>query len=120
MSVPVKKPTEEVAAPKVHKITITLTSRVVGSLEKVCRELIHRAKENKLQTKGPIRMPTKNLTITTRKSPCGNGTNSWDRFEMRIHKRVIRLYSVPDVVRKITSIAIEPGVEVEVTIDEVE
>ena len=44
------------------------------------------------------------------------GTNTWDRFELRIHKRVIDLFSSPDVVKQITSITIEPGVEVEVTI----
>ena len=38
------------------------------------------------------------------------------RFEMRVHKRVIDLYSPSETVKKITSIAIEPGVEVEVTI----
>ena len=44
------------------------------------------------------------------------GTNTWDRFELRIHKRVVDLFSSPDVVKQITSITIEPGVEVEVTI----
>ncbi|KAG6786674.1 hypothetical protein POTOM_008282 [Populus tomentosa] len=44
------------------------------------------------------------------------GTNTWDRFELRIHKRVIDLFSSADVVKQITSITIEPGVEVEVTI----
>lgn len=44
------------------------------------------------------------------------GTNTWDRFELRIHKRVIDLFSSPEVVKQITSITIEPGVEVEVTI----
>nr|POE61794.1 40s ribosomal protein s20-1 [Quercus suber] len=43
-------------------------------------------------------------------------TNTWDRFELRIHKRVINLFSSPDVVKQITSITIEPSVEVEVTI----
>lgn len=46
------------------------------------------------------------------------GTNTWDRFELRIHKRVIDLLSSPEVVKQITSITIEPGVEVEVTIAE--
>lgn len=45
-----------------------------------------------------------------------SGTNTWDRFELRVHKRVIDLFSSPDVVKQITSITIEPGVEVEVTI----
>jgi small subunit ribosomal protein S20e len=48
--------------------------------------------------------------------PLVSGTNTWDRFELRVHKRVIDLYSSPDVVKQITSITIEPGVEVEVTI----
>lgn len=100
--------------------------------------LLTRARQYKLKPRGPTRMPTKVLRITTRKSPCGEGTNSWDwcvderrrprvsclfahlcgclSFEMRIHKRVIDLHSPADVVKQITSISIEPGVEVEVTI----
>merc|ERR1712146_313951 len=70
-----------------HRIRITLTSRNVQNLEHVCAELIRGAKEYNLKVKGPVRMPTKSLKITTRKSPCGEGTNTWDRFEMRIHKR---------------------------------
>lgn len=37
-------------------------------------------------------------------------------FQMRIHKRVIDLHSPSEIVKQITSISIEPGVEVEVTI----
>eukprot|EP01102_Stenamoeba_stenopodia_P003032 TRINITY_DN12961_c0_g1_i1.p1 TRINITY_DN12961_c0_g1~~TRINITY_DN12961_c0_g1_i1.p1 ORF type:complete len:165 (+),score=19.70 TRINITY_DN12961_c0_g1_i1:49-543(+) len=99
-----------------HRIRITLTSRNVKNLEKVCNDLIKGAKDQKLKVKGPVRLPTKVLRITTRKSPCGEGTNTWDRFEMRIHKRLIDLHSPSEVVRQITSIQIEPGVEVEVTI----
>ncbi|KAG6679354.1 hypothetical protein I3842_14G126300 [Carya illinoinensis] len=61
-------------------------------------------------------MLTKVLHITTRKSPCGEGTNTWDRFELRFNKRVIDLFNSPDVGKQITSINIEQGVEVEVTI----
>ena len=82
----------------------------------VCNDLVIRAKDRKLVVKGPVRMPTKVLRITTRKTPCGEGSKTWDRYEMRIHKRLIDLHSPSDVVKQITSIAIEPGVEVEVTI----
>ena len=101
---------------QIHKIRITLTSRNVKSLEKVCGDLIRRAKESSLKVKGPVRMPTKILKITTRKTPCGEGSKTWDRYEMRIHKRVIDLHSAAETVKQITSISIEPGVEVEVTI----
>ncbi|KAK4884658.1 hypothetical protein RN001_000929 [Aquatica leii] len=92
-----EKPGQETAP--IHRIRITLTSRNVRSLEK-----------------GPVRMPTKVLRITTRKTPCGEGSKTWDRFQMRIHKRVIDLHSPSEIVKQITSISIEPGVEVEVTI----
>merc|ERR1711908_156292 len=109
---------EEETAAKVHRIRITLTSRNVKNLEKVCGDLIKGAKDKRLKVKGPVRLPTKVLRITTRKSPCGEGTNSWDRFEMRIHKRLIDLPS--EIVKQITSISIEPGVEVEVTIADID
>jgi len=99
-----------------HRIRITLTSQNVPSLENVCLKLINGAKEKNLVVKGPVRMPTKILRITTRKTPCGEGSKTWDRFQMRIHKRVISLHSPSDVLKQITSISIEPGVDVEVTI----
>jgi len=121
MSAPIvkKAPTgfEGTDAP-IHKIRITLSSRKVKELERVCEDLIKGAKAKRLQHAGPVRLPTKTLRITTRKSPCGEGTNTWDRFEMRIHKRIIDLQSPIEVVKQITSINIDPGVEVEVTIVE--
>ncbi|CAM9099298.1 unnamed protein product [Phaeothamnion confervicola] len=99
-----------------HRIRITLTSRNVKNLEKVCSDLKRGATEKKLKVSGPVRLPTKTLRIVTRKSPCGEGTNTYDRFEMRIHKRIIDLFSPSEIVKQITSISIEPGVEVEVTI----
>uniref|UniRef100_A0A182YA48 Small ribosomal subunit protein uS10 n=12 Tax=Cellia TaxID=44534 RepID=A0A182YA48_ANOST len=110
----IEKPVVETAT--VHRIRITLTSRNVRSLEKVCADLIAGAKKQKLRVKGPVRMPTKILRITTRKTPCGEGSKTWDRFQMRIHKRIIDLHSPSEIVKQITSINMEPGVEVEVTI----
>ncbi|KAL8278296.1 hypothetical protein RQP46_009328 [Phenoliferia psychrophenolica] len=104
------------AAPKSHKIRITLTSRNVKALEKVCSDLVQRSKDKDLRVKGPVRLPTKVLKITTRKTPCGEGSKTWDHLEMKIHKRLIDLTSPAEVVKQITSMSIEPGVEVEVTI----
>jgi len=65
---------------------------------------------------GPVRMPVKTLRIGTRKSPCGEGTNTYDRWEMRIYKRVINLTCTSDDMKAITSIKIDPGVEVELNL----
>ncbi|KAF7488172.1 40S ribosomal protein S20 [Sarcoptes scabiei] len=99
-----------------NRIRVTLNSPNVKSLEKVCSDLIRAAKENGVRVNGPVRMPTKFLRITTRKTPCGEGSKTWDRYQMRIHKRIIDLKSTSELVKKITSIGIYPGVDIEFTI----
>jgi len=82
----------------------------------VCSEIVNRSKERPdVKVQGPVRMPLKNLKITVRKSPCGEGTNTYERLEMRIYKRIIDLVCTNQDVKEITSIKIDPGVEVELT-----
>lgn len=97
------------------KVRMTLTSRNVKNLEKVSAMLIEAAKSKHVQVRGPVRMPTKVLRITTRKTPCGEGSKTWDRFQMRIHKRVIDIVSTIEDFKQITNINMEAGVEIEVT-----
>ena len=110
------KKTESASNGDKTRIRITLTSTNVKNLEKVCNDLKSAAQTKSLKVSGPVRLPTKTLTLTTRKSPCGEGTNTWDRFEMRIHKRILDLHAHADIVRQFTSIIIEPGVDVTVVI----
>ena len=93
----------------------------------VCAQLVNSAKEKELSVKGPIRLPTKTLKITTRKTPCGEGSKTWDRyqvisihpssievfhasvkllFQMRIHKRLINLHSPSDVLHQVNTFVI--------------
>merc|ERR1711923_364413 len=102
----------------IHRIRITLTSRNVKSLEKVCTDLIKGAKDKELRVKGPVRMPTKTLRITTRKTPCGEDSKTWDRYQMRIHKRVIEFVCGQSQILNITQVQLEPGVHVELTLPE--
>eukprot|EP00968_Pinguiococcus_pyrenoidosus_P001120 scaffold48_cov311-Pinguiococcus_pyrenoidosus.AAC.315 len=51
----------------IKRIRITLTSRNVRALEKVCADLKRGALEKELQVRGPVRLPTKKLRIVTRK-----------------------------------------------------
>lgn len=98
------------------RMTVSFPCPLPSELVAVCADLKKGAVDKELKVSGPVRLPTKKLKIVTRKSPCGEGTNTWDRFEMRIHKRILDLHSPSEIVKEITSISIEPGVEVEVTI----
>ena len=97
-----------------HRLTITGLN--VKPLETTCSQIINSAKDHEFKVKGPVRIPTKTLRITTRKSPCGEGTNTWDRYEMRIHKRVIDLFCPSELVKEVTSFKLEPGVDVNVNV----
>merc|ERR1712226_588843 len=111
-----KKGKEE-EQPKLN-FRLTITNRNVKAIEEVTKDIIERAKGRKesgseVTIKGPRRMPTKTLRITTRKSPCGNGTNTFDKYEMRIHKRVIDFVCSREDLKKITSIEIAAGIIIE-------
>lgn len=69
----------------------------------VCTDLVNRSKDKDLRVKGPVRLPTKRLHIVTRKTPCGEGSKTWDHLEMKIHKRLIDLESPAEVVKQIVS-----------------
>lgn len=97
---------------EIQRIRMTLRGKEVKPLEHACSEIISRAKTQGYKTVGAVRIPTKVLTVTTRRSPCGNGTNTWDRYEMRIHKRVIDIYCPSSVVKEITNFRIDTGVDV--------
>ncbi|RZC89321.1 hypothetical protein C5167_029227 [Papaver somniferum] len=64
-----------------------------------CTDIVTGGKNKRLKVKGPVRMPTKTLHITSRKTPCGEGTNTCDCFELRLHKRVIGLVNSSEVVK---------------------
>ncbi len=64
--------------------------------------------------KGPIPMPTKHLKLTTRKSPCGEGKASFERYEMRVHKRVIDLGMDERALRLVMRVPIPEGLNIEI------
>jgi small subunit ribosomal protein S20e len=85
-----EKKTKEVDNLQNKKIRISITSRNVRNIERCSNELVKKAKEAaidqpNIQVKGPVRMPTKHLKMTVRKSPCGEGSKTWDRYELRVN-----------------------------------
>jgi len=94
---------------------LTLSAKEVKPLEDVCNQIISKTKEMNYKFRGPVRIPTKTLKITTRKTPCGEGSDTWDRFELRLHKRVIDLNCPIKKVKEITGFKIEPGIVVNVS-----
>ena len=68
------------------KVRIKLNSTDINMLNNICESIREIAKKSGITIVGPVPLPTKKLKITTRKSPCGSGTATFDNYEMRIHK----------------------------------
>jgi len=96
------------------KVRIKLKSADTGALNHICESIKQIASSSGINISGPIPLPTKKLKITTRKSPCGNGTATFDRFEMRIHKRVIDIPSNDKVLHAIMKMQIPRSVSIKI------
>ncbi len=71
------------------KIALKVAGIDVSKLEEFTRSLVAILKNRGAKVSGPIRLPTKRLFLSVRKSPCGEGTPTYDFFEFSIHKRLI-------------------------------
>ena len=95
---------------------IKLTSTDTEKLGEVCQEIKDIAKKIGVKLVGPIPLPTKKLVVPTRKTPCGDGSDTWDRFEMRVHKRLIEVDARERVMRSIMRIKVPNEVYIEMEI----
>ncbi len=100
----------------VQKARIRLTSTNQTKLEELCSEIKDIASKTGVKLAGPIPLPTKRLTVPTRKSPCGQGTPTWDRYEMRIHKRLIEVEANERTMRRVMRLRVPDEVFIEITL----
>jgi small subunit ribosomal protein S10 len=92
---------------KLASINIEKLNSIVGAIKDI-------STRNGVTIRGPVPLPTKKLKVTTRKSPCGNGKATFDRYEMRIHKRVIDMPSDERVLHSVMRLPIPKEVNVEI------
>jgi small subunit ribosomal protein S10 len=96
------------------KVRIKLQSVEIDKLNEVINRIKTISSGAGIPISGPIPLPTKKLKVTTRKSPCGDGTATFDRFEMRIHKRIIDIPSNDKVLHNIMRISIPRTVKIKI------
>lgn len=96
------------------KVRIKLNSTDITMLNDICNSIKDIAQKSGIAISGPVPLPTKRLKITTRKSPCGNGTATFDRFEMRIHKRLIDLPANEKVLHHIMRMRIPKNINIKI------
>ena len=96
------------------KVRIKLSSIDVDALNPVMQSIKDITDKAGVVMRGPIPLPTRRLKVTTRKSPCGNGTATFDRFEMRVHRRIIDIPAEDRILHPIMKLAIPRSVQIKI------
>lgn len=100
------------------KVRIKLSSIDVDALNPVMASIRDITDKAGVVMRGPIPLPTRRMKITTRKSPCGNGTATFDRFEMRVHRRIIDIPAEDRVLHPIMKLQIPRSVQIKIEMKE--
>ncbi|MBI4399923.1 30S ribosomal protein S10 [Candidatus Micrarchaeota archaeon] len=99
------------------KARIKLIGKNPDELEEVCKEIKEITKTTGVELHGPIPLPTKRLRINTRKTPCGDGSDTYEIWEMRIHKRIMDVAGDERTLRQIMRVRVPDGVHIEISLE---
>ena len=87
-------------------------------LDAICQDVRDIAEKTGVNVSGPIPLPTQTLEIPTRKSPDGEGTATWEHWEMRVHKRLIDLDADERALRQLMRIQVPNDVSIEIVLED--
>ncbi len=98
----------------VQTARISLSGTDAKKVDSVCSQIRAISERTGVNMRGPIPLPTKRLRVPVRKSPDGEGAETWDRWEMRVHKRLIDLDADERALRQLMRIQVPDGVNIEI------
>ena len=95
---------------------VKLISKSLQKLSDVCSEIMSIGTKTGVKVKGPIPLPVKRLNVVTRKSPCGSGTETYEKWEMKMHRRIIDINADDKVIRQLMRLKIPDDVYIELSL----
>ena len=102
---------------KGYKARIRLSGLNPKDLDRICNQIKEIANKTGVEMSGPVPLPTKRLIVPVRKSPDGEGSETWDHWEMRIHKRLIDIAADERALRQIMRIQVPKDVNIEIVLE---
>ncbi len=93
---------------------IKLSSPDINLLEKISTNVLKIAETAGIKHTGIIYLPTKKMIVPTRKAPNGGGTETYERWQMRVHKRMLDIHANELILKKIMQLEMPDKVYVEI------
>ena len=98
-----------------QRARIKLISTSQKDVDAVAKQIKEISEKMGVRIRGPIPLPTKKLRVVTRKSPCGEGSHTFDKWELRIHRRLIDIdLTDTRVMAQLTRLSIPETVTIQV------
>ncbi|MDC0340447.1 MAG: 30S ribosomal protein S10 [Euryarchaeota archaeon] len=70
---------------------IKLTGENHSDIDLVAAQIKNICETGGISLRGPIPLPTRRLVVPVRKAPSGEGSETYDHWELRVHKRLIEM-----------------------------
>ena len=98
------------------KVRIKLSGERSEDLDNVVSQLKELCTLLTMKFIGPIRLPRRRLRITTRRSPCGDGSGTFEYWEKRISKRLIDIEGDDKYINQILKVKVPTNVFVRISL----
>ncbi|MHB8606416.1 MAG: 30S ribosomal protein S10 [Thermoplasmatota archaeon] len=99
-----------------HTARISLAGTDPTKIDGVCQQIKTISERTGVDMAGPIPLPTRRLIIPIRKSPDGEGSETYDHWEMRVHKRLIDIDADERALRQLMRIQVPDSVNIEIVL----
>jgi len=99
-----------------QKARISLSGTSPDRVDEICDQIKKISERTGVEMKGPIPLPTKKLVVPCRKAPDGEGNETWERWEMRVHKRLIDIDADERALRQLMRIQVPDEVNIEIVL----
>lgn len=101
---------------RMSKLRIRIISESPKDINNVVNQLYELAKVLGMKFKGPVPLPRRRLEIPLRRSPCGDGTETYEHWEKRISKRLVDILGDEKYIKQILKIKVPTTVFVKISL----
>ena len=98
-----------------RRVYIRLMGLDYRGLDSLCENIVKALRSRKYKVSF-VRLPTKRLWIHTRRTPCGQGSETYDHYVLNIHRRLIVCDISPRDLTLIASLPVPENVWVQLKI----
>jgi small subunit ribosomal protein S10 len=95
---------------------IKLVGTTASAIDEIAKQIKSIAGTANIKMSGPVPLPTTRIARTTRKTPCGDGSHTYEKWELRIHKRLLIIAGDEQALRQIMRIHVPDTVKIEISL----